>query len=137
MNRLRVFGVDDAGVYHPPDREWWEEHSADLERYREALEKIDAIRNSIVGRQSIHWSMHIYRLVAALKEAGFEGEGYEIARAKAEAEIAALNLLIHRADMVVAEARRVLRTCDAFANNVERSALRDALKAYDEAEPRT
>lgn len=66
----------------------------ELERYRTALEKIDAIRNSIVGRQSVHWSMHIYPLVAALGEAGFAGEGYEVAHAKAVEEVAALNAAI-------------------------------------------
>ncbi len=48
-----------------------------------ALAKIDAIRNDIIGRQTINWSQHIYPLVAALGEAGFEGEGYEEARGKA------------------------------------------------------
>lgn len=45
-----------------------------------ALTKIDAIRNSIIGCQSVNWSEHIYPLVAALNEAGFEGQEYEDAR---------------------------------------------------------
>lgn len=45
-----------------------------------ALTKIDAIRNSIIGCQSVNWSEHIYPLVAALNEAGFEGQEYESAR---------------------------------------------------------
>lgn len=49
-----------------------------------ALGKIDAIRNSIIGHQSIGWSAHVYPLVAALDEAGFKGEGYEVARVEAE-----------------------------------------------------
>jgi hypothetical protein len=55
---------------------------AEPDKLRAALVKIDAIRNDIVGHQSIGWSRHIYPLVAALGEAGFEGEGYEAARAK-------------------------------------------------------
>lgn len=53
----------------------------DRDRFRLALEKVDAIRNSIVGLQSVNWSEHIYPLVAALNEAGFEGQPYEVARA--------------------------------------------------------
>lgn len=41
--------------------------------------KVDAIRNSIVGCQGFNFSEHAYPLVAALKEAGYEGQGYEIA----------------------------------------------------------
>lgn len=51
-------------------------------RYRKALEKIDEIRNSIVGKQTVNWSAHIYPLVAALEEAGFRGLGYEEARSR-------------------------------------------------------
>ena len=51
----------------------------------DALAKIDAIRNDIVGRQSIGWSRHVYPLVAALGDAGYEGMGYEAARAALEA----------------------------------------------------
>ena len=51
------------------------------ERLMAALQKIDVIRNDIVGRQTVNWSAHIYPLVAALKAAGFPGVGYEQARA--------------------------------------------------------
>ena len=47
----------------------------------DALTKIDAIRNDIIGRQKIGWSSHVYPLVAALDEAGYPGMEYEIARA--------------------------------------------------------
>lgn len=50
---------------------------------RGAMEKIDAIRNSIIGFQTVGWSEHIYPLVAALHEAGFDGIGYEKARKNA------------------------------------------------------
>ena len=47
---------------------------------RAALTKIDAIRNSIIGLQALNWSEHVYPLVAALEEAGFEGMDYPEAR---------------------------------------------------------
>lgn len=50
---------------------------AELEK---ALSKINDIRNSIIGCQKINWSEHIYPLVAALNEAGIEGQGYPEAR---------------------------------------------------------
>ncbi len=69
-------------------------------RLRAALTKINAIRNSIVGLQTISWSEHIYPLVATLNEAGIEGLGYPKSREyfgtmlertnKAEARIEAL-----------------------------------------------
>ena len=53
---------------------------ADARRLREALDKINGIRNSIIGLQTINWSEHIYPLVAALNEAGLEGMHYPAAR---------------------------------------------------------
>jgi hypothetical protein len=47
---------------------------------REALGKVNAIRNSIIGLQKINWSEHIYPLVAVLNEAGFVGMPYPEAR---------------------------------------------------------
>lgn len=65
-----------------------------------ALRKINTIRNSIIGLQSLNWSEHVYPLVAALDEAGYEGMEYPEARkyfgtlleraVKAEDELAAL-----------------------------------------------
>jgi hypothetical protein len=45
-----------------------------------ALEKINAIRNSIIGSQCINWSEHIYPLVAALNDAGCKGLPYPAAK---------------------------------------------------------
>ena len=57
---------------------------AEVERERsafhDALTKISAIRDSIVGMQWFNFSEHAYPLVAALNAAGFAGAGYEIAR---------------------------------------------------------
>jgi hypothetical protein len=46
----------------------------------EALTKINDIRNSIIGFQTMDWSEHIYPLVAALNAAGFDGMSYPEAR---------------------------------------------------------
>ena len=54
---------------------------AERDRLRAALVKIDAIRNDIIGRQRIGWSSHVYPLVEALGEAGFDGLEYEAAKA--------------------------------------------------------
>lgn len=65
-----------------------------------AFTKIDAIRNSIIAHQSVNWSAHIYPLVEALHDAGFDGEGYEIAKAKAETlhqRIATLEAMLQEA----------------------------------------
>jgi hypothetical protein len=59
----------------------------DADKYRAALEKIDALRNDIIGRQTIGWSAHVYPLVAILHEAGFEGLDYEKARERAMTHI--------------------------------------------------
>lgn len=56
---------------------------AERDEARAVLAKINDIRNSIIGFQKVGWSEHVYPLVAALGEAGFEGEGYEEARDKA------------------------------------------------------
>lgn len=55
--------------------------SVERDTAQAALAKIDAIRNDIIARQTINWSAHIYPLVAALGEAGYEGVDYETARA--------------------------------------------------------
>lgn len=46
----------------------------------DALRKINEIRNSIIGLQTLNWSEHVYPLVAALDAAGYEGMGYPTAR---------------------------------------------------------
>jgi hypothetical protein len=63
---------------------------SEAQLYHNALSAISAIRDSIVGMQSINWSLHVYPLVAALDAAGFEGNGYEVSRAKAAEELQGL-----------------------------------------------
>jgi hypothetical protein len=54
-----------------------EKRIAELEA---TLTAINAIRNSIIGAQTMNWSEHIYPLVAALDRAGVEGLPYPDAR---------------------------------------------------------
>jgi hypothetical protein len=62
------------------ERAEWAKEREGLERFRAAIEKINDIRNSIVGLQKLNWSEHIYPLVAALNEAGMVGMEYPEAR---------------------------------------------------------
>ncbi len=74
------------------------------ERAEAGLRKINEIRNSIVGSQTVNFSEHIYPLVAALNEAGVAGLPYPEARAnvgtlmeragRAEAQLAALRAAV-------------------------------------------
>jgi hypothetical protein len=79
------------------------------------LKKIDAIRNDIVGRQTVGWSRHIYPLVAALEESGFEGIGYEKAKEAAvtmDQENAELREKVKRATALLEESKILLaRAC--------------------------
>lgn len=59
-----------------------EQETGKCMKYQQALQKINDIRNSIVGLQTINWSEHIYPLVAALNEAGVQGMEYPEAREK-------------------------------------------------------
>jgi hypothetical protein len=53
---------------------------AELAQAKEALTKINDIRNSIVGLQTLNWSEHAYPLVAILNAAGFPGMSYADAK---------------------------------------------------------
>jgi hypothetical protein len=54
---------------------------AERDKFKVALDKINVIRNSIIGVQGFNFSEHAYPLVAALNAAGFEGMPYGEARA--------------------------------------------------------
>lgn len=72
---------------------------------RAALAKVNEIRNSIIGAQTINWSEHIYPLVAVLDAAGIEGMPYPEARKN-------VGMMLERTNAAEAErdeARRVLR----------------------------
>jgi hypothetical protein len=96
---------------------------AETVSHREALERINQIRNSMIGTQSLNWSEHVYPLVAALQDAGFEGMSYPEAReyygtlveraVKAEnalAEIKKIALAVKPAD-VPQELGHIVRLC--------------------------
>lgn len=94
-----------AVVFHDSDAEFivtavnaYASQKAEIERLREAMEKIDAIRNSIIGYQNVGWSAHIYPLVAALEDAGFHGEGYEKSRELAKTQVDAILALTEEND---------------------------------------
>jgi len=72
-----------------------ERMTARAEKAEAALTKINGIRNSIVQRQTINWSQHIYPLVAALNDAGVVGDSYDQTREKAKAEIEAARVEIN------------------------------------------
>ena len=110
-----------------------DEARAEVERLRAFGEKVNAIRDSIVGAQALNWSEHAYPLVAALDEAGFVGKGYEIARAnlgtlieqikKAEAEVERLR------DTVRKREQEHLEACaEADEHRAENEKLRAQLR---------
>lgn len=78
-------------LWHKPQRDWDPVEALgvleEIDRLTEALQKISEIRDSIIGRQNVNWSMHIYPLVAALGDAGFEGTEYPEARAAESAKV--------------------------------------------------
>jgi hypothetical protein len=104
----------------------------------DALTKIDAIRNSIIGRQCANWSMHIYPLVAALDEAGFGGDGYDVARPKAEAEVSAMNAEIDAAVARAERAEKLANVACSFVSALTGTGvddLKDAVIAYRASRP--
>ena len=89
-------------------------------RLTEALTKISAIRDSIVGMQGFNFSEHAYPIVAALKEAGFDGCGYDIARAN-------LGTLIEQRDAAIGGRDDLAaRLADAERERDEARKTRDA-----------
>lgn len=94
----------------------------DNNRLKTALAKIDAIRNSIIGAQTVNWSEHIYPLVAALSEAGYAGQPYETARENVKTLIEIDELAWAYVDAVEATAELAPEALEAYAE------LRQALE---------
>jgi hypothetical protein len=90
----------DNDVHYMSASEWrsLEAYAAEVGRSREALTKISAIRDSIVGMQGFNFSEHAYPLVAVLDAAGFKGAGYEIARANLGTLIEQIKTCEHERD---------------------------------------
>jgi len=84
-------------------------------------EKVNAIRNSIVGLQCFNFSEHAYPLVAALNEAGFAGTPYPDARAN-------VGTLLERAN------KAEVRVAELEAGNVRRQVALEARIAELERE---
>mgnify|MGYP003424225697 CR=1 FL=1 len=84
-----------------------EAREAELATMKLALDKINAIRNSIIGFQKINWSEHVYPLVAALDAAGIKGMPYDEAREKAQT-------LLQRAEAAEREAEEAARVRSAL-----------------------
>ena len=84
----------------------FERRLAAVEKERDALrtlaEKVNAIRNSIVGMQGFNFSEHAYPLVAALNEAGLVGMPYPEARAN-------LGTIIEQRDALAALVQQLRR----------------------------
>jgi hypothetical protein len=103
-----------------------------------ALSKINEIRNSIVGYQLVNFSAHIYPLVAALNEAGFQGEGYEEARAKAKTQVERIaslesQLATAREGAAKEALREAALVCERRANSAHSWTSREVLRlASDE-----
>ena len=103
-----------------------------LDRANVTLAKINDIRNSIVGTQTINWSEHIYPLVAALEAAGIKGMPYPEALANfgtliertnaAESELAALRERVQFLE------RLVLNIVDKFENELDAKDAADELR---------
>lgn len=98
---------------------------AEVERLTNALTKISAIRDSIVGCQGFNFSEHAYPLVAVLDDAGFKGAGYEIAsknlgtlieqRNAAERERDALSARVRELELTEEDRERLLEVISVVA----------------------
>jgi hypothetical protein len=111
-----------------------------LSKLEAAMEKINNIRNSIIGTQTINWSEHIYPLVAALSEAGLQGLPYPEARKN-------FGTLIDRNRKLEAAANAVIKLNEDIKNIVgfaetegvaddKGAKIRDAIDALAEARKR-
>lgn len=85
---------------------------ADVARLDVALEKINGIRNSIVGGQLFNWSEHAYPLVAALEEAGIKGDGHEIASKN-------LGTLLDQVKAAEAQRDELAKEAEKYLANIE------------------
>lgn len=86
----------------------------------EALERINRIRNSIVGAQAINWSEHIYPLVAILNRAGLEGLPYPEAKAN-------IGTLIDFREEAIEAARALRRACQDAGSPVVPATVAEAI----------
>lgn len=76
FERLRLMARGDSLLENSMEAiiEDWRRARESEARLSAALEKINAIRNSIIACQTVNWSEHVYPLVEALNGAGFAGK---------------------------------------------------------------
>jgi len=86
-----------------------------IEALEACCEKVNAIRNSIVGCQQFNFSEHAYPLVAALNAAGFVGEPYPAA-------LASVGTLLERATNAERKLAEVRVLLDSWPSGVMMSA---------------
>lgn len=84
--------------------------------------KVNEVRKSIVGMQGLNFSEHVYPLVAALNEAGFDGGTYEANRKS-------LGTLIEQTK--AAETELAAERLKTVAAQAEAVGLRETLKKVD------
>lgn len=93
----------------------YKELAARAEVLEAALTKINSIRDSIIGFQNVGWSEHIYPLVAALGEAGFEGVGYDEARKNVRTLLDQLEAAEARCKRLEEALNAAMGMCDQYA----------------------
>jgi len=84
------------------------EAQQERDKLRACIQAVSAIRDSIIGAQTVNWSEHVYPLVAALNEAGIEGVPCDVARENLGTLIAQRDAAIARAEEAEAEADRAI-----------------------------
>lgn len=94
---------------------------ASLAAAQTALAKINDIRNSIIGLQTVNWSEHVYPLISALNEAEIKGMDYPDAKARfgtmlertnvAESSLAAAREREQRLEEACRECLKVAEDC--------------------------
>jgi len=88
-------------------------------RLRTAIGKVNAIRNSIIGCQKMNWSEHIYPLVAALNEAGIEGQDYPEAREYVGTMLERTLAAEARANAAEQRVKEAVKVLEPFASVIE------------------
>lgn len=108
---------------------------AKIERLLAGLTAISAIRDSIIGFQNVGWSEHIYPLVAALHDAGFEGVGYDEARKNVSRTIDALAAAEAQRDKLIEALQDAYALLLAPAEDIKEGVLSRARQALQDTKP--
>jgi hypothetical protein len=102
---------------------------AERDEARGHLAEISAIRDSIVGAQTVNWSEHIYPLVNVLTRAGFKGVGFESARKNVGTLIERTKKLTTEIEMLTAERDEARRERDEVAARVLEEVVEEIKRA--------